>query len=317
MPRKKHPAAPGVVQHIVINATDGQLLFRDDQDKYSFIRDFRKTREAMDITCISAGLVDTHGHFALASGPIHSSSMFMHQLMTKYCCKFNLRHERRGHVLRNRHFWFLMSDAHALNAFRYQIVNPLKAGLVRTISHLEHYPFTILPELLGHQPARFASLEETLLIFGDTQEEARANIRAWIRSGLEDPKVFRAIENLFRRRRSLANLVTEPIDVDAEFADIVRRVCAAANVTTGELVAARDRRDVTRCRAAIIHLAMTNLAMRQSECAVRLKLSASAVSLLKQEGAVAAQVLGVQTPDVEVPDYLLERLRDRSLRRAA
>ena len=314
MPRENHPAARGTFQHIVINATDGQLLFRDDQDKYRFIKDFQKTRESMDVTCISAGLVDTHAHLELASGDNYSCSAFMHRLLTSYCSKFNLRYERRGHVLRNRHYWRLMSDPHALNALRYIILNPLKAGLVHSFERLERYPFTILPELLGHLPPRFAAVDATLRIFGDTAEEAHENLRAWIRGGLEDPKVFRAIENIFRRRHVLLNLVAEPIDIDAEFAEIVARVCAAARVTRDVLVAARARREATCCRAAIIYLATRSLAMRQSECAQRMQLSKSAVSQLIKRGEEAARVLGVLPAELIVPGRLLERLQGRTLR---
>jgi len=314
MPRGKRPVVTGAGQHIIINAPDGQALFRSEADKFSFISDFRKVRESSDIICMSGAVLDTHCHFDIESGLVVPCSEFLRRVLTRYCVKFNLRYERRGHVLRSRHHSIPMSDAHRLNVFRYIILNPLKAGMVSSYDRLEHYPFTILPELLGNQPARFGSIPETLAIFGDSPDEARATIRAWIRRGLDDKTVFRAIENLFRRRRSLASLITEPLDIEAEFSAIVSRACGAANVPEKVLPpGGRSPEHVARCRAAVVFLAQHNLAMPLGECARRLNLSKSAISGLQKRGEAAAQALGIGAAEVVVPGEFVDRLARRRL----
>lgn len=314
MPRGKRPEGIGENLHIIINAPDGDVLFRSDADKYAFISDFRKVREATGIICMSASVLDTHCHFSLERSLSVPCSEFLQQSLTRYCVKFNLRYERRGHVLRNRYHSIVMKAAHALNAFRYIILNPLKAGMISSMDRLEHYPFTILPELLGYQPARFGSIPETLSLFGDSVGEAQSTIRAWLRRGLEDPKVFRTIENLFRRKRSLASLVTEPVDIAVEFAAIVSLVCSAASVPEDVVLSgARYFGCIPLCRAAIVYLAQTSLALSLRECAGRLKLSPSTISTLRKIGESAARDLGVLVPEVPVPREFLDRLARRRI----
>ncbi len=114
-------------------------IFRDDFDRAAFrellIRAGARFALRIDAWC----LMTTHFH-VIAAAPRPALSAAMHRLNGLYGQRFNLRHERRGHLFENRFSAHVLdSDQHWENACRYVFNNPVDAGLC---ARAEEWPWS-------------------------------------------------------------------------------------------------------------------------------------------------------------------------------
>ncbi|MEW6185731.1 MAG: transposase, partial [Thermodesulfobacteriota bacterium] len=78
-------------------------------------------------------LLDNHFHLLIISGPIGLST-FMRRLLTGYAVGFNRKYRRFGHLFQNRYKSIICDlDPYLLELVRYIHLNPLRAGLVKTL----------------------------------------------------------------------------------------------------------------------------------------------------------------------------------------
>ena len=140
----------------------------------------------------------------------------MRRLMTGYAVSFNRRHRRAGHLFQNRYKSVVCEeDPYLLELIRYIHLNPLRAGLVKDLKELDKYPWTshsailgkrknpLIPELskvrlTSNQPSAISSsderqkslaektVEDILLLFGDTVKVTRRRYRQFISNGIDE-----------------------------------------------------------------------------------------------------------------------------------
>ena len=76
--------------------------------------------------------MDTHYHLLLEVDD-DALPLGMHSLNFRYAVQFNGRHSMKGHVMGARYDSVRIEDGeHLLNAFKYVVLNPVEAGLVRS-----------------------------------------------------------------------------------------------------------------------------------------------------------------------------------------
>jgi putative transposase len=88
---------------------------------------------------------------------------------------YNRRHDRHGHLFQNRYKSIVCEEeAYFLKLVGYLHLNPLRAGLVKSVEELEWYPWSGHAVLMGRQEHSWQSADEVLALFGDQTEPARS-----------------------------------------------------------------------------------------------------------------------------------------------
>jgi len=215
MPRQPGLDAPGLLQHVMARGIERREIFKDDKDRKSFLDRFAVTLE--ETQCYAWALIPNHFHILLRTGPTTLSKV-MRRLMTGYAVTFNKRHKRSGHLFQNRYKSVVCEeDPYLLELIRYIHLNPLRAGLVKDLKELDKYPWTghsamlgkrknpLIPEpskvrLMSNQPSAINSsderqkslaektVEDILLLFGDTVKVARRRYRQFVNNGVDQGK---------------------------------------------------------------------------------------------------------------------------------
>ena len=221
MPRQPRLDAPGLLQHVMARGIERKEIFKDDQDRQSFLERLAVILEETQTQCYAWALIPNHFHLLLRTS-LTPLSKVMRRLMTGYAVTFNKRHKRSGHLFQNRYKSIVCEeDSYLLELIRYIHLNPLRAGLVKDLKELDKYPWTGHSAILGkrknplvpcpspknrftplncsegaskgiqlgpEKPDKYLAektIEEVLLQFGNKLREARRKYRHFVKQGVD------------------------------------------------------------------------------------------------------------------------------------
>jgi hypothetical protein len=106
-------------------------------------------------------------------------SQAMHHLNGSYARWFNRRNGHRGHVFERRfHAAAIESDWHLLEACRYVVLNPVRAGLARAPAEWAWSSYRATVGLAS--PATGLALDDLLRLFGKHRLKARDAYRTFV-----------------------------------------------------------------------------------------------------------------------------------------
>jgi putative transposase len=110
-------------------------------------------------------------------------SQAMHHLNGCYARWFNRRHGYQGHLFQRRfHAAAIESDWHLLEACRYVVLNPVRAGIARRPAE---WPWSSYRAAIGAQSSSSTlALDELLGFFGRRRSEARDAFRDFVDDAL-------------------------------------------------------------------------------------------------------------------------------------
>jgi hypothetical protein len=99
---------------------------------------------------------------------------------------YNRRHRRHGHLFQNRYKSIVVDeDAYFKELVRYIHLNPLRAGLVTSISALDRYPWCGHSALVGHSDREWQDVAIVLRWFGDGGKSARQAYSSFVAKGID------------------------------------------------------------------------------------------------------------------------------------
>ncbi len=131
-------------------------------------------------------LMPNHVHILLRSGP-QGLPTYMRRLLSGYAISFNRRHDRHGHLFQNRYKSIVCEeDSYFRELVRYIHLNPLRAGLVNSLSELDKYAWSGHAMLMGKLKKKWQDDEYVLKWFGDKIGEARRAYRKYVSAGVEE-----------------------------------------------------------------------------------------------------------------------------------
>jgi putative transposase len=185
MPRQSRIDTPGALHHIIVRGIERGKIFKDDQDRYSFIDRLGKILEQTKTGCFAWALIPNHFHLLLRTGS-YSVATVMRRLLTGHAIYFNRRHRRHGHLFQNRYKSILcQQDAYLLELVRYIHLNPLRAKLVKDMDQLGKYPFSGHGIIMGKFDQPWQDCKAVLAFFGKQLSPARRSYRAFVTRGIE------------------------------------------------------------------------------------------------------------------------------------
>ena len=184
MPRQARLDVPGALHHIMVRGINKTKIFDDDKDGELFLE--RLGLNVTDGNChvYAWVLMDNHVHILFKSGK-YGISAFMRKLLTWYAQYYNRRHNRTGHLFENRYKSILCDeDMYLLALIRYIHLNPLRAGIVKTMEELDFYSWSGHRTIIGKSKHLWTDSEHVLLQFGRTRRAGLAGYRAFINEGI-------------------------------------------------------------------------------------------------------------------------------------
>jgi putative transposase len=124
--------APDLTYHVTARGTGRMPIYRDDQDRLTFLERLARVVEDCHLRCHAYCLMTNHYHLVVRTLDANLSRA-LQRLNGSYAQWWNGRHERSGHVFQGRFgAQVIQDDAYLLVACRYVVLNPVRAGLVDT-----------------------------------------------------------------------------------------------------------------------------------------------------------------------------------------
>ncbi len=234
----------GERHHITNRASLNRAAFRDDEDRWFFLRILRDFDVRFEVEVEAFCFMTTHYHLVLACS-LEEMAKAMHRLGFLYTQYFNDRHDVDGPLFSGRFYSNPIHDErYHRNAVRYIHRNPLA---IDKNMDLARYRWSSHAVYLGLRPLDFVVSEPTLKLFGGSREV--------FRDFVEDP----------------SNNLQEPDIVGVQ--DAVRVVTESMPTGTPS-----DRKLLQRFRLRLVCLiALDHLGQTSKDVASQLQLSPSGV----------------------------------------
>lgn len=185
MPRSARLDAPGVLHHIIIRGIERRVIFKDDEDREDFLSRLGKLLPATKTSCFAWALIPNHAHFLFRTGSVPVATL-MRRLLTGYAGYFNRRHKRSGQLFQNRYKSILcQEEPYFSELVRYIHLNPLRAGLVKSLTELNQYDYCGHGVLMGNRRREWQDADYVLRYFGKQLSAARKQYCAFVEDGIE------------------------------------------------------------------------------------------------------------------------------------
>lgn len=206
MPRSARIDIPGLLQHVIVRGIERRDIFLDDSDRRLFLERLSRLLADTGTDCLAWALMSNHFHLLLCPR-VTKLSVFMRRLLTGYAIVFNLQHKRSGHLFQNRYKSIAcQEDVYLLELIRYIHLNPLRAGLAKSIDELDRYPWSGHAVLMGKQEFAGQNIDDVLRMFGQKKKNARQSYREFVHDGIRQGKRDELVGGGLRRSQGVRNL---------------------------------------------------------------------------------------------------------------
>jgi putative transposase len=182
MSRRARIRVPDGVYHVTTHGDGNTMIFDGPPEKRHLLDLLADTVEDLDWAMYAWCIMGNHYHFLLKT-PDDDLSKGMHRINTSYSEWYNKSRGRHGHVFRDRFFSILITqDSHLLEASRYVVLNPLRAGLVTTP---QEWPWSSYSTTVLGTPSRVLLRDRELIgMFGREGVESRDLYREFVQDGI-------------------------------------------------------------------------------------------------------------------------------------
>ena len=182
MSRKARIRIPDGVYHVTTHGDGDMMIFEGSSEKWRLLDLLADTAEGLNWSMYAWCIMGNHYHFLLKT-PEDNLSEGMHHLNMSYGEWYNKAQGRHGHVFQDRIFSILITqDSHLLEASRYVVLNPLRAGLV---SVLQQWPWSSYSAAVLGVPSRVPLRDSELMgVFGQQETTARELYREFVQAGI-------------------------------------------------------------------------------------------------------------------------------------
>ena len=131
MPRAPRVHFPGALFHVMARGVGGRDLYLDSADYLAFLNLIAEVKEALPFKLYAYCLMSNHFHLLLQELEA-TSSMIMHNIMSRYAHFFRKRRQWVGHLFQSRYKAILCNkDSYLLELLRYIPLNPVRANIVK------------------------------------------------------------------------------------------------------------------------------------------------------------------------------------------
>lgn len=184
MPRQPRLDAPGALHHVMGRGIEKTNIFLNDEDRADFVQRLAAQSVKGALHVYAWALMHNHFHLLVRTGkqPLASS---MKKILTGYVVNFNRRHKRFGHLFQNRYKSIVCEeDPYLLELTRYIHLNPLRAGIVKSMAGLNKYAWSGHSAIMGIIERKWQDRGMILEYFGKNRRKAVLGYDNFIRAGI-------------------------------------------------------------------------------------------------------------------------------------
>ncbi|MBI2358431.1 MAG: transposase [Deltaproteobacteria bacterium] len=176
---------PGAIYHVTSRGNARLTIYKDDQDRQSFLGTLADVIDRHHWLCHAYCLMNNHYHLVVET-PDGNLSKGMRQLNGVYTQRFNRRHGTVGHVFQGRFKAILVErDTYLLELCRYVVLNPVRTA---TVPSAERWRWSSYRATAGlEKPAGFLTIDWVLGQLGRHRFQAQRRYREFVRAGLGRP----------------------------------------------------------------------------------------------------------------------------------
>ena len=188
MPRTGRLHIPGGYYHVIGRGLERRRIFEKTIDKEDFLERLGVGLKQTQSQCLAWVVMPNHYHLMIRvkTRPLKS---LMSRVLSGYATKYNLRYHRAGYVFQYRYKSILCdADDYLLELIRYIHLNPLKAGIVKTLPELRHYRWSGHAGMMGRNCQDWHDTHEVLTLYNNQIKPARQQYEKFVREGMNEIK---------------------------------------------------------------------------------------------------------------------------------
>lgn len=182
---------PGAVYHVTCRGNERRDIFRDDEDRRTFLGLLTQSLNIYSVKLHAYVLMDNHFHL-LVETPLGNLGEFMRHFNITYTARFNRRHKRCGNLYQGRYKSILVEKEAYLSALsRYIHLNPVKVkNLAKNspkeqMEYLCQYAWSSLAGYLDQRKSeKIVDYHLVLADYGGDTKKGRACYRRQIQADL-------------------------------------------------------------------------------------------------------------------------------------
>jgi putative transposase len=185
---------PNALYHLTSRGDRREMIFDDDADRQAFLEVFATVIDQFNWACYAYCLMGNHYHL-LVQTPDGNLSKGMRQLNGVYTQSYNRRHGITGHLFQGRYKSILVDeDNYLLELSRYIVLNPVKAGMVKSV---ERWPWSSYRATAGLEstPPCWLRSDFVLAQFSKQRKTAIRKYTEFVREGLKNPPIWSELKN--------------------------------------------------------------------------------------------------------------------------
>jgi len=184
MARQARLDAPGTLHHVMGRGIEGIKIFRNNTDHEDFLDRLADLCKSEALKVYAWALLDNHFHLLARTGK-EPLSTNMRKLLTGYVVNFNRRHKRYGHLFQNRYKSIICEDdPYLLELTRYIHLNPLRAGMVKSLEELNEYRWCGHSVIMRKAERGWQDQDTVLAYFGKRRKEAIKGYGSFVEKGI-------------------------------------------------------------------------------------------------------------------------------------
>jgi putative transposase len=141
---------PGAVYHVTCRGNERKAIFRDNQDRNTFLETLKDSREIYQVILYAWVLMENHFHLLIET-PLGNLDQFMRRFNISYTGYFNRKYQRVGHLYQGRYKSILVEKESYLSGLsRYIHLNPIRVQEMdfktprEKMKFLSSYPWSTL-----------------------------------------------------------------------------------------------------------------------------------------------------------------------------
>lgn len=334
MPRGPRIDYPGLLHHVMVRGIERKKIFNEDKDYQDFLGRISKALEGSGAVIYAWVLMSNHIHLLIKIGK-QALSKIMRRILTGYALAYNRKYRRAGYLYQGRYKSIICEEElYLLELVRYIHLNPLRAGIVKTLDGLDRYKWCGHRIIMGRGKFDCQDTEEILSRFGYTIGEARRKYREFVREGIKQGKrndltggglirslggIGRAIISKLGKEKQMydqrilggGNFVegilkkTETkeekiprINID----EVIKKICRIYNIKTAKLLNRKNQKGLYKIKSIVVNIGIDRLGISGSSLARKFGLTRSSISRLNKLGEVL--IRGEESREIDLRKIL-------------
>ena len=209
----------GALYHLTSRGDGREAIYLSHDDREQWLDVFAEVCRRFNWVCHAYCLMGNHYHL-LVETPEGNLSQGMRHLNGVYTQRFNRSHGRVGHVFQGRYKAIVVDkDSYLLELARYIVLNPVRAGMVRSVGDWPWSSYRATSGFVVTLP--WLQTDWILSAFGHQRETACERYRLFVAEGTGQPSPWNQLKNqVFLGEQKFVEKMQALLDPDAPLDEV-------------------------------------------------------------------------------------------------